>query len=131
MTTMEQAATGESDASIFLVVGTVHDDAGSRLRAGEAASAILLEATAIGLATCLISLPLEVPATRQSLRSAVFDDAAYPDLIVRVGWAHVNHQLPPPTPRLPLDAVFDPEGTDGARRNGREPSKSSYPSGDH
>lgn len=103
----EGDAAREEDASVFLVIGTAADDVESRLRAGEATSAVLLEATVIGLATCPISLPIEVPEARQMLRSAVFGGGCYPQLIVRVGWAHVNQQPPPPTPRLRLESVFD------------------------
>ncbi|MBN9608026.1 MAG: hypothetical protein BGO26_05970 [Actinobacteria bacterium 69-20] len=100
---------GEDDASALFVIGTWHDDAPSRVRAGEAMSAVLLEATAIGLATCPLSLPVEVPGTRDSLRAGVFFGRAYPQVIVRAGWAHVSQESLPPTPRLPLDAVFEVE----------------------
>ena len=114
----EPDAAREEDASVFLVIGTVHDDVESRLRAGEALSAVLLEATVIGLATCPISLPIEVPAARRMLRSAVFGGGYYPHVIVRVGWAHINQQSPPPTPRLDLESVFDWSVVDAHRASG-------------
>lgn len=98
----------DEDASIFLVVGAEHPDDESLLRAGEAASAILLEATVIGLSTCLISLSADILGTRTLLRSAVNPDVVDPCLVVRVGWAHVSQRPPRPTPRLPLSAVFQP-----------------------
>ena len=55
------------------------------------------------------SLPVEVPGTRDSLRAGVFFGRAYPQVIVRAGWAHVSQESLPPTPRLPLDAVFEVE----------------------
>lgn len=122
----------EDDASVFLVIGTVHDDDESRLRAGEAVSAILLEATAIGLATCPISLPAEAPGIRRLLRSVVFGDGSYPHLIVRVGWAHVHHQRPPATPRLAVDSIFDSEEhreRTAKRCSGARPGRS-HPVGD-
>jgi hypothetical protein len=119
----DRAGPHEEDASVFLVIGTVDDDVKSRLQAGEAASAVLLEATVIGLATCPISLPIEVPEARQMLRSAIFGGACHPHLIVRVGWAHVNQQPPPPTPRLRLESVFDWTRTD-AQRQARVPEVS-------
>jgi hypothetical protein len=111
-------AAREEDASVFLVIGTINDDVESRLRAGEALSAVLLEATVVGLATCPISLPIEVPETRRMLRSAVFGGGCYPHLIVRVGWAHVNQQPLPPTPRLDLESVFDWSVIDAHRASG-------------
>ena len=49
------------DQAAFLVLGTASDDTLSHLRAGEALSAVLLRATALGLASCPLSQPLEVP----------------------------------------------------------------------
>lgn len=100
---------GEDDASALIAIGTWRDDIPSRLRAGEALSAILLEATAIGLATCPLSLPIEVPTIRENLRTDLFLGRAHPQIIVRVGWAHLHQTPPPRTPRLPLDEVFDTE----------------------
>ena len=48
------------DQATFLVLGTASDDRLSQLRAGEALSAVLLRATAMGLASCPLSQPLEV-----------------------------------------------------------------------
>ncbi len=98
----------DEDASKFLVVNTEHADTESLLRAGEAASAILLEATAIGLSTCLISISAEMLSGRRPLRSAVISDFADPCVVVRVGWAHIHQRPPQPSPRLPLNAIFRP-----------------------
>ena len=87
------------DAAELLVLGTPSDDPLSRLRAGEATSAVLLTATALGLATCPLTEPLEVPATRADLRANVLDDNGYPQIIVRVGWAPTNADPLPATPR--------------------------------
>ena len=51
------------DAAELLVIATVHDDPIDRLRAGEATSAVLLAATALGLATTPLSQGIEVDVT--------------------------------------------------------------------
>lgn len=103
-----ESALADEDASVFLVIGTEHPDTESLLRAGEAASAILLEATVIGLSTCLISISAEVLGTDRRLRSAITPDVADPCVIVRAGWAHINQRPPQPTPRLPLTETLQP-----------------------
>ncbi|MBN9110795.1 MAG: NAD(P)H nitroreductase [Pseudonocardia sp.] len=98
-------APGRSDdAAELLIIATSSDDALSWLRAGEALSAIALRAVDLGLASCPLSAPLEVPATRVALRDGVLGGAAMPQVALRVGW-------PPPgslprTPRRSLDDVI-------------------------
>src|SRR6185312_11964915 len=60
------------DKAAVLALGTESDDRLAQLRAGEATSAILLTATAKGLASCPITEPLEIPKTRDAVRSNVF-----------------------------------------------------------
>lgn len=93
------------DGSVVLALGTAADDVVGRLRAGEATSVVLLTATALGLATCPITEPLEVPATRETLSAGVFGDEAYPQMLIRVGWSRANSDPLPPTPRRPLHEV--------------------------
>ncbi|HVK24001.1 MAG TPA: nitroreductase family protein [Actinokineospora sp.] len=95
---------GEVDAAELVVVATSGDDPLSRLRAGEAVSAVLLAATELGLATCPLSQPLEVMATRHLVRDVVLGGAAVPQLVVRVGWAPVAAA---PLPESPRRAVAD------------------------
>jgi hypothetical protein len=96
---------GERDAGELLVVATLADDPVSILRAGEAASVALLTATDLGMATCLLSQPLEVADTRAAIRDEVLDGAAYPQLILRTGWAPIS------APPLPLGPVRRTEDT--------------------
>ncbi|MFC4857688.1 NAD(P)H nitroreductase [Actinophytocola glycyrrhizae] len=70
-----------------LVLATRDDDAVSRLRAGAAASAALLAATGLGLATCPLSRPLRLGCTRARVRDEVLHGRAHPQLFLRVGWA--------------------------------------------
>ncbi|CAN3128665.1 Acg family FMN-binding oxidoreductase [Mycobacterium sp. smrl_JER01] len=88
-----------------LALGTVEDDLLSRLRAGEATSIVLLTATALGLASCPITEPLEVAGTREALRHDVFGAEGYPQMLLRVGWAPVNADPLPATPRRDLADV--------------------------
>ncbi|TDP31846.1 Acg family FMN-binding oxidoreductase [Nocardia ignorata] len=96
----------EPDHAELLVVGTGADDLGSRLRAGEALSALLLTATGIGLATCLLTEPLEVGSQRARLRDELLSGTAYPQAFVRVGWAPTSAGLPPETPRRPVEELL-------------------------
>jgi hypothetical protein len=106
---------GEPDGGQLLVLATLADDLVSVLRAGEAASAALLTATDIGLATCPLSQALEIASTRALIREQVLDGAAYPHLILRTGWAPTAAPPPPQTPRRATgDTVEHLPGTRGA-----------------
>lgn len=72
------------DAATLLVLGTASDDRLSQLRAGEALSAVLLQATEFGLATCPLSQPLEVGATRDVLQDDVLDGTLSPQIVLRL-----------------------------------------------
>ncbi|TDV44096.1 Acg family FMN-binding oxidoreductase [Actinophytocola oryzae] len=89
---------GEEDGGRLLVLASRDDDTLAVLRAGEAASAALLTATDLGLATCPLSQPLEVTDTRTTIRDQVLDGTAYPHLILRVGWAPTSAPLLPHSP---------------------------------
>lgn len=95
------------DGARLLVLGTASDDRLCQLRAGEALSALLLEATDLGLATCPLSQPLEVAATRRYLRDNVLDSRLSPQLLIRAGWAPSGAGLPA-TPRRPVAATVEP-----------------------
>jgi hypothetical protein len=77
------------------------------LRAGEAASAALLTATDLGLATCPLSQPLEVAGTRSRIRAQVLDSTAYPHLIVRTGWLPTSAPPLGHSPRRPTENTID------------------------
>jgi hypothetical protein len=86
------------DEAVLAVLGTASDDTLSQLRAGEALSAVLLTATALGLATCPLSQPLEIGATRRTLRDDVLEGTLSPQIVLRIGWPPVGPPLPA-TPR--------------------------------
>lgn len=94
-----------ADNAVVIVLGTEGDDELARLRAGEATSLVLLSATAMGLATCPVTEPLEIPQTREAVRNDVFGAGGHPQMIVRLGWAALNADPLPLTPRRPLAEV--------------------------
>lgn len=98
----------ESDGTVLAVLATPTDSPTDQLRAGEAASAVLLGAARLGLASDLLSQPLEVAATRAELRRRVLDDLAEPQVLLRLGWAPVSASPVPPTGRRPVDETIDP-----------------------
>jgi hypothetical protein len=95
------------DNAVMVALGTENDDDLARLRAGEATSLVLLSATAMGLASCLVTEPLEIDETREAVRADTFGSSGHPQMLVRVGWAPVNADPLPPTPRRPLPEVAD------------------------
>ncbi len=88
-----------ADAAELLVLGTPSDDRMSQLRAGEGTSAVLLTATVLGLASCSLIEPLEIEETRASYRSNVLDNNGFPQMLVRIGWASINADELPASPR--------------------------------
>lgn len=105
------------DGAVLLVIGTASDDAVSRLRAGEALSAVLLHSADVGLATCPLSQPLEVSSTYRILRDDVLGGQLAPQVLVRVGWAPPERL--PPTPRRQLDDVIERSVTEPLRSGQR------------
>ena len=88
-----------------MVLGTASDDRLSQLRAGEALSAVLLQATQQGLASCAVSQALENRATRRAVQESVLDGTLCPQIVLRLGWAPANAPVPP-TPRRPLAEIL-------------------------
>ncbi|MEU5265539.1 NAD(P)H nitroreductase [Amycolatopsis sp. NPDC021455] len=78
-----------------LVLATANDDRMALLRAGEATSAVLLSATALGLASCPLTGPWG-------------SCEAHPPVLLRVGWAPPGSEPLPPTPRRHLGHVLEP-----------------------
>ena len=92
----------EDDNGVVLALGTRNDDRLAQLRAGEATSIVLLTATAMGLASCPVTEPLEIADTRDAVRSHVFGNKNYPQMLFRIGWAPINADPLPATPRRAL-----------------------------
>ncbi|GAY16992.1 nitroreductase family protein [Mycobacterium sp. shizuoka-1] len=93
------------DAGVVLVLSTATDDPLALLRAGEATSVVLLTATALGLASCPLTEPLEIAATRAEVRAKLLGGDGFPQMLLRVGWAALNADPLPATPRRPLSDV--------------------------
>jgi nitroreductase len=94
-----------ADNAAVIALGTAQDDELSRLRAGEATSLVLLTATALGLASCPITEPLEIPETRRAVQTDVFGVEGIPQMLLRIGWAPLNADPLPSTPRRDLSEV--------------------------
>ena len=110
--TQPAEATAAEDNAVVVALGTATDDLLARLRAGEATSMVLLTATALGLSSCPVTEPLEIAETRDEVRSDVFGDNEFPQMLLRVG----RHRSMPIPCRRPassalghhdLDARFD------------------------
>jgi hypothetical protein len=90
----------------LLAICTSSDDTASRLRAGEALSAMLLKGAAEGLAMVPLSQAIEVVRTRHLIQHELLGDAVCPQIIVQVGWAPDAGEQVPLTSRRPVDDVL-------------------------
>jgi nitroreductase len=97
----------DRDAGVVLALGTNEDSALAWLRAGEVTSLVLLSATALGLASCPVTEPLELHETRDAAQTDVFGDSGYLQMLLRIGWAPVDADPLPSTPRRPLEEVVE------------------------
>lgn len=102
----ERRSEVSEDHSKIVVLSTFEDTHDSMLRCGEMLSAALLDATMAGLATCTLTHITELPATRQIL-STLIGQTATPQVLIRVGRVPSIEDAVPPTPRRPLDEVFE------------------------
>ena len=93
------------DDSALLVLGTRDDDDAARLRAGEALSHLTLTATAMGLASCPLTEPLDDIRSSQALACEVFDGEAHPQALIRVGLAPSGDDPLPTTQRRSVNEV--------------------------
>ena len=92
-----------ADNAVLLVLGTERDDDDARLRAGEALSHLTLTATAMGLASCPLTDPLNDTASRLALACEVFDGEARPQALIRVGLRPSGADPVPATERRPVN----------------------------
>lgn len=102
----ERRLTVDEDHSKVLVLSTYDDTRESVLRCGETLSAVLLDATMDGLATCTLTHLTEHPASREIIQTLT-GQGAIPQLLIRVGLAPSIDDVPPPTPRRPLREVLE------------------------
>ncbi|GGS28419.1 Acg family FMN-binding oxidoreductase [Actinokineospora fastidiosa] len=93
------------DVGLLLVLATAGDTRAAWLRAGEAASAVLLAATTLGMATCVLSQNVEVDGVRARLRDRLLAGRGEPQLVIRVGYAPESAGPLPATARRPVGEV--------------------------
>jgi nitroreductase len=94
------------DRAEVVLLSTYDDTRHSVLRCGEVLSAVLLDATMAGLATCPLTHITEVPASREILAELI-GHRGHPQVLVRVGVAPGADDIEPPTPRRPLADVLE------------------------
>ena len=54
---------------------------------------------------CPVTEPLQILETRDEVRATVFGDTGFPQMLLRVGWAPINADPLPSTPRRPLSEI--------------------------
>ena len=111
-----EVAAEPDDGAVLLVLGTREDNDAMRLRAGEALSHVTLTATALGLASCPITAPLNEMRSRLALACEVFDGEAHPQTLIRLGLAPADAASPPRTERRPVSETTTWTADLGARQ---------------
>ncbi len=101
----ERRAGFGQDQSTVLVLSTDEDTREDAFRCGEALSAVFLECTVAGKATCPLSQLTDLWSSRH-LIGTLTGRAAMPQLLIRVGEAIVLGEVPAMTPRRPLRDVL-------------------------
>jgi hypothetical protein len=94
------------DWSKILVLSTTDDTRAEVFRCGEALSAVLLECTMAGMATCTLTHLIELDESRDIVRRLI-GERGEPQVLIRVGIAPPVEDLPAATPRRPLDDVLE------------------------
>ncbi|AKN18842.1 Acg family FMN-binding oxidoreductase [Mycobacterium haemophilum] len=102
----EQSSVGPQDQAKILLLSTPGDTRRDAFNCGQALSAVLLECTVAGLATCPVTHVTELEATRDIIRDLTTDTAAVPQLLIRVGIEPAG-EVPPLTPRRPMSDVLE------------------------
>ncbi|MBE1546448.1 nitroreductase [Mycobacterium sp. OAS707] len=99
---------GIPDQSKIVVLSTHHEDARlDVLRCGEALSALLLECTVAGLATCTLTHMTELAPSREIVRELT-GQHGLPQVLIRVGTSLDDEgAVQAETPRRPVNDVFD------------------------
>ncbi|OBG19876.1 NAD(P)H nitroreductase [Mycolicibacterium celeriflavum] len=100
-----RSAIGRDKAKI-LVLSTPEDTRLEAFRSGQALSAVLLECTMAGLATCPLTHITEVKESRQLICDLI-GRTVMPQILIRVGTAPHLNEAAPQTPRRPLREVLE------------------------
>ncbi|BCJ46370.1 hypothetical protein GCM10010168_60090 [Actinoplanes ianthinogenes] len=83
------------------ILGTAGDRRLDQVQAGQALQRVLLTVTDAGLASSMISQPIEVPAARDQLRRSL-GRTGFPQIALRIGYGRPGRQAP----RRPIDDVL-------------------------
>ncbi|HTY32173.1 Acg family FMN-binding oxidoreductase [Mycobacterium sp.] len=95
----------DHDHSKILVLSTLRDDARlDVLRCGEALSAVLLECTVAGMATCTLTHMTEMAMSRDTIRQLT-GTAGTPQLLIRVGASTLNGHVESTARRLVTEVL--------------------------
>lgn len=97
------------DAATVLVLSTDSDRRADLVRGGAALSTILLECTAAGYATCVLTHLTEYRRSREIVRDLI-GATALPQTLIRVGTAAPDSAPEPRTPRLALAEILHVTG---------------------
>lgn len=103
----ERSSAGTYDQAKVLVLSTPRDTRADALNCGAALSAILLECTMAGLATCPVTHLTELVSSRDIISDLTGRRAAVPQVLIRVGIEPEGELEPKPTPRRPLSDVLE------------------------
>ena len=95
----------DPDQARVLILSTAQDGYRDALASGEALSALLLECTAAGLATCPVTHVTELPGARAVVGELV-GGTGVPQVLIRVGRAPEIDNAPTPTPRRDVDDIL-------------------------
>ncbi len=105
----EHGAGSRHDQAKIVLLWTAENTRADALNCGEALSAVLLECTVAGLATCPITHATELEPARDILRDLTEGRAAVPQVLIRVGISP-SGPVPAATPRRPLGEVLEVVG---------------------
>jgi nitroreductase len=83
---------------LIAILGSTGNTAVDQINAGQALQRVLLTATDAGLATSMISQPIEVTGTREQLRRSLGRLSGTPQMALRIGYGQPGN----PTPRRDL-----------------------------
>ncbi len=95
----------EPTASLVAIC-TERDDLRAWLQAGQAMSAVWLQATLGGLAVTAESQVIEVESTRRLLQRELFSYTGRVQILLRIGWPEATRPPLPRTPRRSLEDVL-------------------------
>jgi nitroreductase len=87
---------------LIAILGSPGDTAVDQIAAGQALQRVLLTATDAGLATSMISQPIEVTGAREQLRRSLGQTSGTPQMALRIGYGRPGS----PTPRRDLAQVI-------------------------